>query len=193
MNNVASNQDYSSRPPAEPVPLTCPNCMFVAHIGERHCPNCNKPFPRPRFETWLESDEWHDQNRRNERALRRWQTWQERQSLITVPEAHPRYAAWMAFRCYLLAQVFLRRVDADQVAHIAAVVVLHIELREGCWWFGDVLLDEDLSGDLYAPAHDDKDHAMAGALLSISQLLADPVGDRDDILPGDHAIIKGAF
>lgn len=185
--------ETSSRPPAEPAPIVCPNCMFVAHVGEPHCPSCENKYPPPTFNSMIESDEWCAQNHRDTMALHRWQTWLQRQSLMTVPASHPRYAAWMAFRCYLLAQVFLRRVDGDQVAHIAAVVVLGVERHGGFWLFGDIVLGAGLAGHLYRSDYDGKDHGMAGALLSLYHLLDDPLDSRDDILLGDHAVIKGAF
>lgn len=203
MSNVSYSAGKTNRPsftPEDPAIIHCEKCKFVtrrgafeARNGDPGCPGCGVAFPRPDLGSWEESDEWHDQNRRDRRAYERWKLWQDRKALKIVPPGHARYAAWMAFRCYLLDQAFLRRSEGDLVAHIAAVIVMGVERRENFWWFGDVLMDEDLARDLYAPAHDDKDHGMAGALLSLSGLLDDPVGSRDDILPGDHAIILGAF
>lgn len=181
MTNVSVSAGKASRPsytPEQPEITQCDKCKCTIYKGVPHCPLCG---------AWIEHEH------RDTVALWRWETWDRRRSLKVVPHTHPRYAAWMAFRCFLLDQVFLRRADADLVAHIAAVITLGVEHREDCWWFGDLLMDDELSGDLYAPEHDNKDHGMAGALLSLSRLLDDPVGSRDDILPGDHAVIVSAF
>ena len=204
MTVVTNSAGKSNRPsfiPPEPAIIHCAKCglvthkgSFVAWRGDPGCPSCKEAFPRPDLRSMGESDDWHDQNRRDRRAYERWKLWQDRAALKIVPASHPRYAAWMAFRCYLLDQVFLRRADSDLVAHIAALIVLGVRRDPARFlWFGDLLLDEELSSDLYAHAYDDKDHGMAGALVSLSSLLADPVGSRDDILPGDHAVIVGAF
>lgn len=191
--NLAGNASRAGFVPDEPALIQCGKCKHVMHKGEPRCPTCGVLPSRPEFRTLEESDAWHEQKGRDTIALYRWRTWDRRQSMKVVPPSHPRYAAWMAFRCYLLS-LESRRSDADLVAHIAAVIVMDVRRDdEGFWWFHDLLLDEDLADDLYAPAHDDKDHGMAGALLSLSALLADPVGSRDDILPGDHEIIVGAF
>lgn len=196
MSNVTVRADKSSRPsfiPPEPAMVQCDKCMCMMHKGEPRCPVCHVLPPRPKFRDFGESDAWFQQQHKDTRALQRWKTWARRQNLKTVPPSHPRYAAWMALRCYLLDQCYLRQSESDLVAHIAAVIILGVERRGDHWCFGDLWLGDGLADALYAPENDDKDHGMAGALLSLWALLVDPVGSRDDILPGDHAVIVGAF
>jgi len=194
--NVSVSAEKASQPiliPPEPAPVQCEKCMCVHHRGEPRCPFCGARPPRPKFRDFAESDAWIQQECRDILALERWKTWDRRQKLKTVPPSHPRYAAWMALRCYLMDQCYLRQSDSDLVAHVAAVIILGVERREDCWWFGDLLMDEELGDDLYAPAYDDSDKGMASALMSMAALLNSEIGSRDDILPGDHAVIVGAF
>lgn len=197
MFNVNYSADNANRPsyiPIEPEPFKCPRCSFVTLKGEPICPGCRKEYPRPEFGSMGESDEWLERRSRDWRALDRWRAYQERKALTVVPPTHPRYPAWMAFRCHLLSAVFARTTDPNIVAHLAAVIVLGVKRdAEGILWFGDELLDEDL-GDLLRDAHhDNADMGLTNALMEIWCLLADPIGSRDDILPGDWAIIIEAF
>lgn len=201
VNNSAGKASRASYTPPEPPAVHCGFCKFVARKGaykgrdgDPACRHCGTAYPKPELHSVEDSENWITQNKRDRRAYERWKHWQELGALKVVPPSHARYSAWMALRCHLLEQGGgLRRAASNQIAHIAAVIILGVERRENSWWFGELLMDENLSGALYSPEHDDEDHGMADALLTLWTLLVDPVGSRDDILPGDHAVIVGAL
>lgn len=202
MNTISVSAGKANRPsfiPPEPAIIQCNNCGFVTRKGsfvaqnrDPGCPNCKEAFPRPDLASWGESDEWHDQNRRDRRAFERWSHWQHRASLRIVPAPHPRYAAWMALRCYLLDQPFLRRADGDLVAHLAAVAVMGMSLKGGEYYFNEIYLHDDFYGDFLRSEEDGQDIGLGSAVAALQSLLIDPVGSNDGILQSDHTTIQAA-
>ena len=205
MTNLIASTGKASRAsytPPEPPAVHCVFCKFVAHKGayegrdgDPACRHCGTAYPKPELHSFEDSDNWIEQNKRDRRAYERWTHWQDLCALKIVPPSHPRYSAWMALRCYLLDQGGgLRRAASNQIAHIAAIIILGVRRDdERLWWFGDLLMDDELGDDLYKPIYEDSDKGMASALMSMAALLNSEIGSRDDILPGDHAVIVGAF
>lgn len=202
VNTSAGKSNRPSYIPPEPPVIQCGNCKFVAHKGayegrdgDPACRHCGVAYPKPELHSFEDSDNWIEQNKRERRAFMQWKHWQDLAALKIVPPSHARYAAWMALRCYLLDQGGgLRRADSNQIAHIAAIIILSVRRDdESCWWFGDLLMDDELGDDLYKPIYEDSDKGMASALMSMATLLNSEIGSRDDILPGDHAVIVEAF